>query len=113
VKLTNNILERAAARRLLALAADRGLAVIANRPFRRKALIRKLEPHPLPAWAGEIGCANWPQFLLEFIISHPAVTCAIPATRRVDHMRENMGALHGPLPDAGLRRRMVEYVERF
>ncbi|PWG65453.1 aldo/keto reductase [Sediminicurvatus halobius] len=110
VQLTYNILDREAEERLLPLAADRGIAVIANRPFRRKALIRRFEGRPLPDWAGEISVSNWPQFLLKFIISHPVVTCAIPATTRVDHMRENMGALDGPLPDAELRARMARYV---
>jgi len=85
--------------------------VLVNRPFRQKALIRRFQGHPLPDWAGEFGAANWPQFLLKFIISHPSVTCVIPATSRVDHMAENMGALYGLLPDAALRRRMVDYVE--
>jgi len=111
VQLTYNILDREAERRLLPLAADRGVAVIANRPFRQKALITRFERHPLPEWATEIACSNWPQFLLKFIVSNPAVTCAIPATSRVDHMRENMGALHGPLPDAAMRARMVDYVQ--
>ncbi|HEX6093979.1 MAG TPA: aldo/keto reductase, partial [Dongiaceae bacterium] len=62
-------------------------------------------------WAAEIGCASWPQFLLKFAVSHPAVTCAIPATSRADHMRENMGAVSGALPDAALRARMIDYVE--
>src|SRR3546814_16165631 len=77
-----NILDREAEDRLLPLAADRGQAVLVNRPFRQKALIRHFEGHPLPDWAGEIGAANWPQFLLKFIVSHPAVTCVIPATSR-------------------------------
>ncbi len=111
VQLTYNILDREAERRLLPLAADQGLAVIVNRPFRQGALIDHFARHPLPDWAGEIDCANWAQFFLKFIVSHPAVTCAIPATRRVDHMRENMGALRGRLPDAELRRRMIDYVE--
>ena len=111
VQLTYNILDREAEARLLPLAADRGIAVIANRPFRQKALITRFEHHPLPDWAEEIQCKNWPQFLLKFIVSHPAVTCAIPATSRVDHMHENMGALHGPQPDAAVRRRMADYVE--
>ncbi len=85
--------------------------MIVNRPFRRGDLIRQLERHPLPPWAGEIGCATWAQFLLRFIVSHPAVTCVIPATSRVDHMRENMAVLHGPVPDPAARRRMIEYVE--
>lgn len=111
VQFTYNILDREAERRLLPLAADRGLAVVVNRPFRRGELFRLFERHPLPEWADEIGCANWAQFFLKFIVSHPAVTCAIPATSRVDHMRENMGALHGALPDAAMRERMVRYVE--
>jgi diketogulonate reductase-like aldo/keto reductase len=111
VQFTYNILDRAAERRLLPLAAERGLAVIVNRPFRRGALFDRVRRHPLPDWAGEFDAANWAQFLLKFIVSHPAVTCAIPATRRVDHMRENMGALYGRLPDPAMRARMVRHVE--
>lgn len=110
VQLTYNIADREAEARLLPLAAERGIAVVANRPFRRKALIRRFEGIPLPGWAGEIDCANWPQFLLKFIVSHPVVTCAIPATTRVDHMHENMGALHGPMPDPAMRARMAAHV---
>jgi diketogulonate reductase-like aldo/keto reductase len=111
VQFTYNILDREAEARLLPFAAERGLAVIANRPFRTRELFRLFARHPLPGWADEIGCANWAQFFLKFVVSHPTVTCAIPATSRVDHMIENMGALRGPLPDAPLRRRMVQYVE--
>ena len=111
VQFTYNIVRREAEARLLPAAADRGLAVIANRPFQRGALIDEVSRHPLPAWAAEIDCANWAQFLLKFVVSHPAVTCVIPATSRVDHMIENMGALHGRLPDAKMRRRMVQHVE--
>jgi len=111
VQFTYNIVDREAEQRLLPLAAERGLGVIVNRPFRQKQLFGMFARHPLPQWAGEIGCANWAQYFLKFVISHPAVTCAIPATSRVDHMRENMGALHGPLPDPAMRRRMVDYVE--
>jgi len=111
VQFTYNVLDRQAERRLLPLAAERGLAVLVNRPFRRKQLFRLFERHPLPEWAGEIDCANWAQFFLKFIVSHPAVTCAIPATSRVDHMEENMGALYGRLPEQPMRERMVRYVE--
>ena len=111
VQFAYNILDREAEDRLLPLAAERGLAVIVNRPFRRGALFDILGRQHLPEWAGEIGCANWAQLFLKFIVSHPAVTCAIPATSRVDHMRENMGALSGPLPDAAMRERMIRYVE--
>ena len=111
VQLTYNAADREAERRLLPLAADRGIAVIANRPFQRGALIRRFQKHPLPAWARkELGCAGWPQFLLKFVVSHPAVTCAIPATSRVDHMSENMAAARGPLPDAKTRARMLRHM---
>jgi diketogulonate reductase-like aldo/keto reductase len=111
VQFTYNILDREAEARLLPLAAERGLAVVVNRPFRRKQLFSLFERHPLPEWATEFDCANWAQFFLKFIVSHPAVTCAIPATSRVDHMQENMGALYGRLPDAPMRERMIRYVE--
>jgi len=111
VQFTYNMLDREAEERLLPLAAERGIAVIVNRPFRRGDLIERFGSEPLPEWAGEIGCTNWAQFLLKFVVSHPAVTCAIPATSRVDHMQENMGAAYGLLPDATLRTRMLDYVE--
>ena len=111
VQLTYNILDREAEQRLLPIAAEPGLAVIVNRPFRQGRLLDAVGRHPLPGWAAEIDCENWAQVLLKFIISHPAVTVAIPATSRVDHMVENMGALSGRLPDAGLRRRMARDVE--
>jgi len=86
--------------------------VIANRPFQRGDLIDRAKSHPLPDWASDIDCTNWAQFLLKFIISHPAVTCAIPATSRVDHMLENMGAATGRLPGAAMRQRMIAYIEQ-
>ena len=110
VQLTYNIVDREAERRLLPLALERGIAVICNRPFRRGQLPDRLAGRPLPGWATEIGVTTWPQFLLKFILSHPAVTAAIPATRRVDHLRENKSAAYGPMPNAALRRRMAEHV---
>ncbi len=107
VQVSYNIVEREVEQRILPLARERGIAVIANRPFREGALIRALQRARLPAWAAEVGCANWPEFLLKFVVSHPAVTCAIPATSRVDHVRENMGAARGLLPDAAQRARMA------
>src|SRR5262249_51861512 len=82
VQFTYNVLDREAEGRLLPLARDRGMAVIINRPFREGELTRKLQRVPLPGWASEIGCTSWAQVLLKFIVSHPAVTCAIPATTR-------------------------------
>ena len=111
VQFTYNIIDRQAESRLLPLAAERRLAVIVNRPFQRGALFDRFDRHPLPGWAGDIDCANWAQFFLKFVVSHPAVTCAIPATTRVDHMRENMGAARGRLPDKDMRARMVGYVD--
>ncbi len=112
VQFSYNIVDREAEQRLLPLARERGIAVLINRPFRQGALIDAVQRHPLPAWAAEIDCANWPQFLLKFIVSHPAVTCAIPATSQVAHVLENMGAARGRLPDEAMRRRMIEHVER-
>ena len=111
VQITYNIRDREVEERILPLAAERGTAVIVNRPFRRGVLIAQLAKKPLPAWAGEIGCASWAQFLLKFAVSHPAVTCAIPATSRVDHAEENMAAATGRMPDAATRARMIEYVK--
>lgn len=112
VQVTYNVLDREVEQRILPIARERGIAVIVNRPFREGALIRDVERHPLPPWAREIDCANWAQLLLKFIVSHPAVTCAIPATSRVAHVRENMGAAYGRLPDDAMRRRTIAYVER-
>jgi diketogulonate reductase-like aldo/keto reductase len=112
IQVTYNVLDREVEDRILPLARERGIGVIVNRPFREGELIRRMARHPLPAWAAEIACANWAQVLLKFIVSHPAVTCAIPATTRADHVRENMGAAHGRLPDASMRSRMVAHVEK-
>ena len=101
VQLTYNIVDREAERRLLPLAQERGIAVICNRPFQRGRLPERLAGRPLPGWAHEIGVATWPQFLLKFIVSHPAVTAAIPATRQVDHVRENKSAERGHAPAHG------------
>ena len=113
VQLTYNILDREPEERLLPLARDRGIAVMVNRPFRQKALIRRFEGVALPDWADEIGVSSWAQLILKFILSHPAVTVAIPATTRIDHVRENIAAAAGPLPDEAMRRRMVAHIREF
>jgi diketogulonate reductase-like aldo/keto reductase len=110
VQVTYNALDREAEQRILPLAQERGIAVIVNRPFREGALIRAVQRHPLPAWAKEAGAAGWAQLLLKFIVSHPAVTCAIPATSQVAHVVENMGAASGPLPDSAMRKRIATHV---
>jgi diketogulonate reductase-like aldo/keto reductase len=110
VQLSYNLVDREVEQRLLPLARERGIAVIVNRPFQQGALLDRLGRRPLPPWAAEIDCASWAQFALKFIVSHPAVTCAIPATTRVDHVRENVGAGSGRLPDPAMRARMAAFV---
>jgi diketogulonate reductase-like aldo/keto reductase len=112
VQVSYNIVDRKVEDRILPLARDRGIAVIINRPFREGELIKKIERRPLPDWAAEIECASWAQLILKFIISHPAVTCAIPATTRVDHVQENMAAARGRLPDDAMRARMIAHIEK-
>ena len=111
LQITYNVLDRDVEERILPLAQERNIAVIINRPFQRGALINKLKGETLPPFAAEIGATSWAQFLLKFIISHPAVTCAIPATSRVDHVRENLSAAGGALPDEALRQKMAAYVK--
>jgi aryl-alcohol dehydrogenase-like predicted oxidoreductase len=112
VQFTYNVADRQAEERLLPLAAERRLAVIINRPFDGGDLFGAKTARPLPGWAKEIGCASWAEALLKFVVSEPAVTCAIPATSKVAHLRENMRASVGPLPDAALRRRILADYER-
>jgi len=110
VQVSYNLLDREIEQHILPLAQERGIAVLANRPFREGALLRALARHRLPAWAAEIDCDGWAQVALKFIVSHPAVTCAIPATRRVAHLRQNMGAARGRMPDPALRAQMAAEV---
>ena len=112
VQVTYNPIDREVEERILPLAHDRGIAVIVNRPFREGALVRAVSKQSVPPWAAEIDCTSWAQLLLKFIVSHPSVTCAIPATTRVDHVRENMNAAYGRLPDAAMRQRIVGAVDR-
>jgi len=110
VQLTYHIDNRAAEDRLLPLAQEKGIAVIVNRPFMKGRLFDLYQRHDLPSWVEAIDCENWAQFFLKFVVSHPAVTCAIPATSRIDHMIENMGACYGRLPSPQQRNRMVAYI---
>ena len=112
VQLTYNMADREVENVLLPLAAERGAAVIVNRPFDGGALFGSRTRKPLPGWAREIGCETWAAAFLKWIAAHPAVTCAIPATSKLAHLRENMAALNGPLPDASLRKRMLADYER-
>lgn len=112
VQFTYNIAEREAEQRLLPLAMERGMAVIINRPFDGGDLFDRIKAKPLPNWATEFDSHNWAQYFLKFIISHPAVTCAIPATTSVAHVRENLGAATDRMPDPAMRARMAAYVAR-
>ena len=100
---------RAAAQDVLPLALERRLAVLVNLPFGRSSLFRQVGERPLPPWAADIDVASWGQYFLKYVISHPAVTCAIPGSTRVEHLQDNQGAGRGRLPDAATRRRMEEY----
>jgi diketogulonate reductase-like aldo/keto reductase len=106
VQLSYNIRDRAVEQKLLPLARDRGLAVIANRPYARGELFRLVKDKPLPEWADDFDCNSWGQFFLKYIVSHPAITCAIPATSKVHHVVDNMSAGYGKLPDAAMRQEM-------
>jgi diketogulonate reductase-like aldo/keto reductase len=108
VQLTYNVNDRDIEARLLPTAAERGVAVIVNRPFDGGSVFGPRTARALPGWAAELGCRSWAEAFLKWIAAHPAVTCAIPATSRLAHLHENMRALSGPLPDAALRRRIIE-----
>jgi aryl-alcohol dehydrogenase-like predicted oxidoreductase len=103
--------ERHAEDRILPVARERGIAVLVYAPFGRRRLWQRVRGQQLPAWAGEIGAASWAQFFLKFVASHPAVTAITPATSRAKNMADNMGAALGVLPDAAMRKRMIEVVE--
>src|SRR2546421_6331543 len=111
VQINYSLAERDAEKRLLPLAAERKVNVIINRPFAGSSLFSQTKGKPLPPWAAELGIASWAQYFLKWIVSHPAVTCAIPGTGRPEHMRDNLGAAHGPLPDAATRKKMLEYFD--
>jgi diketogulonate reductase-like aldo/keto reductase len=110
VQISYNLLDREVEQRILPLALERGIAVIVNRPFREGALLQQLSRYRLPGWAADIDCQVWAQVALKFVITHPAVTCVIPATSQVAHLRQNMAAMQGRMPDAALRQRMAREV---
>ena len=107
MQINYSVGEREAERRLLPLAIERGVAVIANRPFVSGDLFLRLRGKPLPSWAAEIDCDSWAQLLLKFVVSHPAITCAIPATSKLEHLRDNMKAGYGRMPDEKMRARIA------
>ncbi|MBN1238584.1 MAG: aldo/keto reductase [Gammaproteobacteria bacterium] len=112
VQVNYSITERRAEERLLPALADRGIAVLINRPFMNGAYFDRLEGVALPGWAQEIGCESWAQFSLKYILAHPAVTCVLTETTNPAHMEENIRAAFGELPGADVRRRMRELIEQ-
>jgi len=110
VQINYSPLEPEAETTLLPLARDRGVAVIANRPFGGGEFFRRARGQPLPPVAQEIGCTSWAQLVLKWILGNSAVTCAIPATSRVEHLEDNLGAARGPLPDATGRKRILDAI---
>lgn len=112
VQLNYSLAERTAGARLLGVAAETGTAVIVNRPFAEGAMFRRVRRKPLPPWAADFDCASWAQFFLKWILSHPAVTCAIPGTRSPQHVADNLAAARGRLPDEAMRRRMAGHLDR-
>jgi len=112
VQFNYNIVTRDAELRLLPLCAERGVAVLINEPFENASLFSVVDGHPLPAWAADFDCHTWAQFFLKFIVSHPAVTCTIPATTDPTHLVDNMRAGTGRLPDAATREKMAAYVRQ-
>jgi diketogulonate reductase-like aldo/keto reductase len=111
LQINYSLAERESAGRLLPLAHERKVAVIANRPFAEGAMFRRVRGKPVPEWAKEAGMATWAQYFLKWIVSHPAVTCAIPGTGRADHLADNLAAGAGPLPDEALRTRMAQHFD--
>lgn len=111
VQVHYSIHTRLAEERILPAALDKGTAVLVNMPFEKARLFKVVEGRKLPDFAREIGVQTWAQFFLKWVISHPAITCAIPATANPDHQSENIGALRGPLPDKEMRARMVKHME--
>jgi len=109
VQFNYSIVTRDAEQRLLPLAAERKVAVLVNRPYEDGALFARVRGKPLPEWAAEFGCTSWGQFFLKFIVSHPAVSCVIPATSNPRHMLDNAAAGHGRLPEQPMREKMAAY----
>lgn len=110
VQINYSVAERDAESRLLPLCRDKGVAVIANRPFAGGEIFRRVAGKPVPDWAAEIDCASWAQLMLKFIVSHPAITCAIPASAKPEHTRDNMKGGYGRMPDEAMRRRIIDAI---
>jgi diketogulonate reductase-like aldo/keto reductase len=110
VQINYSLGERDADQHVLPIARELGIAVLINRPFVEGRLFRAVANLEVPDWAGDFA-ASWGQFFLKYIVSHPAVTCAIPATSNLHHMADNLGAGYGGMPDEATRRRMAAFVD--
>ena len=111
LQINYSLAERSADERILPFARERGMRVLINRPFGEGSLFRRTKGKPLPPWAAELGIESWAQYFLKWIVSHPAVTCAIPGTSNPRHMKDNLGAGQAPFPDATQRKRMAEHFD--
>ncbi len=111
LQINYSLAERDAEKRILPMAKDMGMRVLINRPFGEGALFRRVKGKSLPPWAAELGIASWAQYFLKWIVSHPAVTCAIPATSKPEHMKDNLGAAADPFPSTSVRKKMAEYFD--
>ena len=111
IQIDYSIDDRAVEQRLLPLAAERGMAVLVNSPFRRGRTLARVQGKPLPSWTAELEVTTWAQLFLKYLASHPAVTCVIPGTERVQFLVDNMVATHGRLPDAAMRKRIEQYYD--
>ena len=109
IQVDYSIANRDAAAAILPLALERKIAVLVNLPFGRSSLFREAAGRPLPPWAADIDVHSWAQYFLKYVISHPAVTCAIPGSTQLSHLIDNQGAGRGRLPDESMRRRMEQY----
>ena len=111
LQINYSLAERDSEQRLLPLARELGMRVLINRPFGEGLLFRRVRSKPLPPWAAEFGIASWAQYFLKWIVSHPGVTCAIPGTSKPEHMKDNLAAGRGPLPDAATRKKMADHFD--
>jgi len=110
IQLNYSLADRAAEKSILPLARDRGIAVLVNLPYARGMLFSAVADHPLPDWAADMDVTSWGQVFLKYVISYPAETLPIPGTTKPHHVRDNMGAAFGRLPDENLRREIENYV---
>jgi aryl-alcohol dehydrogenase-like predicted oxidoreductase len=111
LQINYSLAEREAEQRILPLARELNIAVIANRPFAEGALFRRTKGKALPPWAAELGIGSWAQYFLKWIVGHPSLSCAIPGTAKPEHMRDNIAAGTGTLPDEAARKKMLQYFE--